>query len=231
MMKNNRRFALLLAVIMVLSIAMPVFATETEEETETTEATEATQRSEVFETIYVEDADDLMELAENCRLDTWSVGKLVILKADLSLDNVDFLPIPTFGGIFDGNGHMISGLHITENVTPAGLFGELRATGIIKNLTVSGNVVPGGDAQFVGGIVGENYGTITDCTFTGSIVGSSNTGGIAGVNALTGKIAGWYRRCECTDRQDCRVPDQRYDSWIGYDRWHCGLQSGHHGQL
>ena len=190
MMKNNRRFALLLAVIMVLSIAMPVFATETEEETETTEATEATQRSEVFETIYVEDADDLMELAENCRLDTWSVGKLVILKADLSLDNVDFLPIPTFGGIFDGNGHMISGLHITENVTPAGLFGELRATGIIKNLTVSGNVVPGGDAQFVGGIVGENYGTITDCTFTGSIVGSSNTGGIAGVNALTGKIAG-----------------------------------------
>ena len=189
-MKNNRIFALLLALILVLSIAMPAFATGTEEETAATEATEATEVTEIFETIYIKDAEDLLELAENCRLDTWSVGKLVILKADLSLDDADFLPIPTFGGIFDGNGHMISGLHMTEHVTPAGLFGELCATGIIKNLTVSGTVAPGGDAQFVGGIVGENYGTITDCSFTGSIVGSSNTGGIAGVNALTGKIAG-----------------------------------------
>lgn len=189
-MKNNRILALLLALVMLISIAMPAFATETEESTESTEATESVQRSELFETIYVENVDDLQVLAKNCRLDTWSIGKMVILKSDISLDGTDFLPIPSFGGIFDGNGHTISGLHIAENVTPAGLFGQLQVTGIIKDLTVSGTVVPGGDAQFVGGIVGENHGTIANCTFTGSIVGSSNTGGIAGVNALTGKIAG-----------------------------------------
>ena len=76
-MKNNRIFALLLALILVLSIAMPAFATGTEEETAATEATEATEVTEIFETIYIKDAEDLLELAENCRLDTWSVGKLV----------------------------------------------------------------------------------------------------------------------------------------------------------
>jgi len=189
-MKNNRIFALLLALVILLSIAMPAFATESEAGADSTESTESTQPEEIFETIYIQNADDLLEFSRNCRLDTWSVGKLVVLQADISLDGTDFLPIPSFGGIFDGNGHTISGLHITEHVTPAGLFGQLQVTGIIKDLTVSGTVIPGGDALAVGGIVGENHGTITNCTFTGSIIGSSNTGGIAGVNDLTGKIAG-----------------------------------------
>lgn len=192
-MKNNRLLALLLALAVLLSFAMPAFATEAETDmsgTETTEATEAAPPEVIFETVYISDAEGLTALAEKCRLDTWSVDKLVILQADISLDGTDFLPIPTFGGIFDGKGHTISGLHITENVTPAGLFGELQVTGIIKDLTVSGTVVPGGDALGVGGIVGENYGTVENCTFTGSVLGSGSTGGIAGTNALTGRITG-----------------------------------------
>ncbi len=48
--------------------------------------------------------------------------------------------------------------------------------------------MPSGDGKFVGGIVGENYGTILGCTFTGNVTGAGNVGGIAGINALTGKI-------------------------------------------
>ena len=192
-------FALLLVLILVVSLVTPAFAAEPEdtEETESAEVTESTEEAEqetVWETIYVKDEGDLLELAENCRLNTWSVGKLVVLKADISLENTDFLPIPSFGGIFDGNGHTISGLHMTDSITPTGLFGQLQATGVIKNLTVSGSIVPSGDARYVGGIVGENYGTVMDCTFTGNVTGSDSVGGIAGVNGLTGKITG----CEAT---------------------------------
>ena len=188
MMNKRNVIALLLVLALLLSLVMPVFATETEADAEETEITETTEPQIEFEAIYIDSAEDLMDLADNCRLDTWSLGKLVVLRSDISLGNMDFLPIPSFGGIFDGCGHTISGLQITQSIAPAGLFGELQVTGIIKDLTVSGTVAPSGDADAVGGIVGENYGTITDCTFTGSVVGSSNTGCIAGVNALTGKI-------------------------------------------
>lgn len=189
-MNKRNIIALLLAITILLGLVMPAFAAEADDSAEDTEATVETQPQVEFETIQIKDAEDLMELAQLCRLDTWSVGKRVILQADISLHDVSFLPIPSFGGIFDGNGHTISGLHLTASVTPAGLFGELQMTGVIKDLTVSGTVIPSGDAVYVGGIVGENHGSITNCSFTGSILGESNVGAIAGVNALTGKIIG-----------------------------------------
>lgn len=189
-MNKRNIIALLLAITIILGLVMPAFAAEADDNAEDTEATAETQPEVEFETIPIKDSEDLMELAQLCRLDTWSVGKLVILQADISLHDVSFLPIPSFGGIFDGNGHTISSLHLTASVTPAGLFGELQMTGVIKDLTVSGTVSPSGDAVYVGGIVGENHGSITNCSFTGSILGESNVGAIAGVNALTGKIIG-----------------------------------------
>ena len=190
---NRKVSALFLVLIMLFSLITPVFAAEAEEDSKETETTEETQPQETktpYEVIYIRNVDDLLELADNCRLDTWSQRKMVVLQTDLSLENTEFLSIPSFGGVFNGNGHTISGLYITGSVTPAGFFGQLQVTGVIKNLTVSGTVVPSGDASYVGGIVGENYGTITDCNFTGNITGSSSVGGIAGVNAVTGKIVG-----------------------------------------
>ena len=66
-------------------------------------------------TVTIKTAGDLMELSRNCTLDTWSQGKTVILKNDLDLHGVDFTPIPTFSGTFQGNGHTISGLTLTGN--------------------------------------------------------------------------------------------------------------------
>ncbi|MGN1030077.1 MAG: hypothetical protein ACI4PQ_00575, partial [Butyricicoccaceae bacterium] len=59
---------------------------------------------------------------------------------------------------------------------------------MVKNLKVSGDVVPSGDSSKIGGIVGENYGMVTGCSFTGNVTGDSNIGGIAGINAVTGQI-------------------------------------------
>ena len=64
-------------------------------------------------TVTIKTAEDLAELSRNCTLDTWSQGKTVILKNDLDLHGIDFTPIPTFSGTFQGNGHTISGLTLT----------------------------------------------------------------------------------------------------------------------
>ena len=68
--------------------------------------------------IVISNADELLEFAENCALDSWSVGKTAVLVADISLSGIDFEPIPTFSGIFDGGGHTISGLELSKGSTP-----------------------------------------------------------------------------------------------------------------
>ena len=89
-------------------------------------------------TIHISSADDLVLLARNCTLDTWSQDKTVELDADVSLDGVDFAPIPSFGGTFNGNGHTISALTISGKYSTAGLFAELQESAVVKNLNVPG---------------------------------------------------------------------------------------------
>lgn len=123
--------------------------------------------------IHIKSAEDLRSLAHSCTLDSWSRGKTVVLDNDIVLESDDALPIPTFGGTFRGNGHTISGLSITQSVSPAGLFGVLQKDAVIKNLNVEGTVTPSGDSENIGGIVGENHGTIESCTFNGSVSGNA----------------------------------------------------------
>jgi len=116
------------------------------------------------------------------------------LTNDIELTDDDELPIPTFGGTFNGNGHTISGLSITQSVSPAGLFGVLQKDAVIKSLNVEGTVTPSGDSENIGGIVGENHGTIESCTFNGSVSGKRSVGGIAGSNLATGIV----RACDAS---------------------------------
>ncbi len=147
-----------------------------------------------WEYISISDADDLIELARNCRLDTWSRNKHVTVVNDISMLGRDFDGIPTFGGIFDGQGHSISELNIDGNVSYAGLFSYVQKDAVIRNLSVSGSVVPQGEQTMIGGIAGDNSGMIAECSFEGIVSGSDYVGGIAGMNELTGMISG----CEST---------------------------------
>lgn len=170
---------LFLSVLLLLSLFFPVFATETEE---------TSLPEPVITRLYISNPEALLNLAENCRLDSYSQNLAVILLCDMDLTGIDFPGIPIFCGTFDGGGHTISGLSITCDGSNLGLFRYLTDTAVVKDLTVSGTVNPRGSRSIVGGIVGENAGTIQSCSFRGSICGSDKAGAIAGINKVTGII-------------------------------------------
>lgn len=123
------------------------------------------------------------------------------------LDNITLLdnwtPVGTntnrYTGTFDGNRYTISNLKIDSSDSYyLGLFGSVAETGVVKDLTLSNVVISG--ATYIGGITGNNYGTIENCSLIeGSISGDSSVGGIAGYNwstisdcSASGSIIGMY---------------------------------------
>ena len=84
-------------------------------------------------------------------------------------------------GTFDGQGYTISNLKINRpEENNIGLFGCVYTDGVIKNLAVSGTVT---GYEYVGGVVGDNNGTILNCNNSGTVNGTDyGVGGIAGYN-------------------------------------------------
>lgn len=142
-----------------------------------------------WETIEIGTFEQLKDAAIKSTLDTWSRNKYIKLTADIDVSEGEFKLFPTFGGVFDGNGHTINGLNISQDMSYLGLFSQLQPGGTIKNLTVDGSVYPDSRRIVVGGIVGDNYGYIENCVFKGTVKGNDYTGGIAGYNETTGVIS------------------------------------------
>ena len=138
--------------------------------------------------IHIYSADDLVQLSKSCKLDTYSQGKTVYLDNDVDLSGSDFVPIPTFGGTFEGQGHTVSGLELSGDASHMGLFRYMQAVGTVRDLKVTGNIDAAGTLNEIGAIVGTNYGTISGCSFNGTISGENNVGGIAGTNEGSGMI-------------------------------------------
>ena len=91
-----------------------------------------------------------------------------------------------FKGVFDGAGHKISGLYISNSEDFQGLFGYLGQGGVIKNLGVEGTVIGTGSFyQSVGGVCGYNEGTMENCYNTGAVNGYDKVGGVCGYNKGT----------------------------------------------
>ena len=100
--KHKRLLAGILACLMLSMFAAParVWADEAEdtsaaEQTAVENASEQAETTETLpeETIHIASAEDLLELAASCTLDTWSQNKRVILDCDISLEGVDFEPL------------------------------------------------------------------------------------------------------------------------------------------
>lgn len=66
--------------------------------------------------------DDFVLLTENCKTESFSTGKTFRLDADLDLSNYENLFLPVMDGTFDGNGHQIIGVTLSEEMSDYGLF-------------------------------------------------------------------------------------------------------------
>lgn len=142
----------------------------------------------------VTSADGLMNVAELVNGGKTDIN--ITLTADIDLTGKDWTPIGTdydnsYKGTFDGGGHTITGLTFTTNDEFAGLFGWLNRAGTVKNVVMEGvqitsNQIYGGS---IGGVVGSGWGTIENCSVSGSVSGTVYVGGVVGVQ-IGGSITG-----------------------------------------
>lgn len=140
-------------------------------------------------TIKINSVSDFLDFCVLCKTDSASLGKTVKLMRDIDLSDIDFVPVATFGGIFDGGGHRISGVKIYGKGSHLGLFRYVQPGAVIQNLSVYGDVSPDGSAEYVGGIAGENGGTIKNCSFSGKVFGKTSVGGICGYISESGSTS------------------------------------------
>ena len=142
----------------------------------------------------VTSADGLMNIAELVNGGKTDIN--ITLDTDIDLTGKDWTPIGTnydnsYKGTFDGGGHTITGLTFTTNDEYAGLFGWLNRAGTVKNVVMEGvqitsNQIYGGS---IGGVVGSGWGTIENCSVSGSVSGTVYVGGVVGVQ-IGGSITG-----------------------------------------
>ena len=145
-------------------------------------------------TYTVYNADGLMNIAELVNGGKSDIN--ITLDTDIDLTGKDWTPIGTdydnsYKGTFDGGGHTITGLTFTTNDEYAGLFGWLNRAGTVKNVVMEGvqitsNQIYGGS---IGGVVGYSWGTIENCSVSGSVSGTVYVGGVVGAQ-IGGSITG-----------------------------------------
>ena len=142
----------------------------------------------------VTSADGLMNIAELVNGGKSDIN--ITLDTDIDLTGKDWTPIGTdydnsYKGTFDGGGHTITGLTFTTNDNYVGLFGYLNRAGTVKNVVMEGvqitcNQIYGGS---IGGVVGFSWGTIENCSVSGSVSGTVYVGGVVG-DQIGGSITG-----------------------------------------
>ena len=156
----------------------------------------ATARGYIIEddgsyTVY--NADGLMNIAELVNGGKTDIN--ITLDKNIDLTGKDWTPIGTsfdnsYTGTFDGGGHTITGLTITTKDQFVGLFGYLNRAGTVKNVVMEGIQITS-NHMFgnTGGVAGFSWGTIENCSVSGSVSGTKCVGGVVGAQKA-GSITG-----------------------------------------
>lgn len=142
----------------------------------------------------VTSADGLMNIAKLVNGGKTDIN--ITLDTDIDLTGKDWTPIGTdydnsYTGTFDGGGHTITGLTFTTNDKYAGLFGWLNKAGTVKNVVMEGVQITNNRSwsAFAGGVAGYSWGTIENCSVSGSVSGTVYVGGVVGAQ-IDGSITG-----------------------------------------
>lgn len=181
-------FALLLIFSLLLSSAYAEKSQPQTEENESEEEQTAEEKPKPQKPFTINSEEDFLLFASECGMDSWSANRCVFLFADLDFTGMEFSSVPIFCGSFYGCGHSISGVNITSEGSHTGVFRYVSESGSIRSLNISGTVTPGGTGISVGGIVGSNSGLVEKCSFSGTVSGIEQVGGIAGENCENGKL-------------------------------------------
>lgn len=163
-------------------------------------------------TVY--NADGLLNVAELVNGGKTDIN--ITLTADIDLTGKDWTPIGTdydnsYKGTFDGGGHTITGLTVTTNDQFVGLFGYLNRAGTVKNVVMEGIQITSNHMfGCTGGVVGYSWGTIENCSVSGSVSGTDCVGGVVG-SQKAGSIIG----C-CTS---ATVKGTHYVGGVAGEKW------------
>ena len=138
-------------------------------------------------TVY--NADGLLNIAELVNGGKTDIN--ITLDKNIDLTGKDWTPIGTsfdnsYTGTFDGGGHTITGLTVTTNDEYVGLFGYLgnfnNGAATVKNVVMEGiQITCNHRLGYAGGVAGFSWGTIENCSVSGSISGTVSVGGVVGV--------------------------------------------------
>lgn len=132
----------------------------------------------------VTSADGLMNIAELVNGGKTDIN--ITLDKNIDLTGKGWTPIGTsfdnsYKGTFDGGGHTITGLAVTTNDQFVGLFGYLNRAGTVKNVVMEGVLITSNHMfGCTGGVVGYSWGTIENCSVSGSVSGTVYVGGVVG---------------------------------------------------
>ena len=143
----------------------------------------------------VTSADGLMNVAELVNGGKTDIN--ITLDKNIDLTGKGWTPIGTnyekrYKGTFDGRGHTIKGLTVTTNDQFVGLFGYLDKAGTVKNVVMEGIQITSNHVLMsgnTGGVVGYSWGTIENCSVSGSVSGTNCVGGVVG-SQKAGSIIG-----------------------------------------
>ena len=141
----------------------------------------------------VTSADGLMNVAELVNGGKTDIN--ITLDKNIDLTGKGWTPIGTsfdnsYKGTFDGGGHTITGLAVTTNDQFVGLFGYLNRAGTVKNVVMEGVLITSNHMfGCTGGVVGYSWGTIENCSVSGSVSGTDCVGGVVG-SQKAGSIIG-----------------------------------------
>ena len=145
----------------------------------------------------VTSADGLMNIAKLVNGGKSDIN--ITLDTDIDLTGKDWTPIGTdydnsYKGTFDGGGHTITGLTFTTNDEYAGLFGYLgnfnNGAATVKNVVMDGiQITCNHRSGYAGGVAGYSWGTIENCSVSGSVSGTVSVGGVVGAQR-DGSITG-----------------------------------------